>query len=146
MEDLDECLRSFEGAPAAWRLSVTKQKEREDRCNCLRAIAQAVGVTADFHLAMREHLQEMFKASPGQQLLSLSSIHRAKGDEWDRVYIFQPKFLFLKFVFGSGLSWETEQEANCAPNLESDVLQSVLNCVVKLELAIANQDLSSGVK
>ena len=58
-----------------------------------------------------EHADEQPGATE-QQIVELSTVHKAKGLQWDVVYILEPKELPMWFVMEYGQEWEKRQELN----------------------------------
>lgn len=54
-------------------------------------------------------IERLFSDSLGRGLLTLSTIHKAKGLEWDRVYLYRPELIPAKYA---RREWQLEQEYN----------------------------------
>lgn len=50
---------------------------------------------------------------PGAKVIQLSTVHKAKGLEWERVYILQPDDLPLGNVMECGKRWQQAEEIHC---------------------------------
>ncbi|KKL20450.1 hypothetical protein LCGC14_2455360, partial [marine sediment metagenome] len=84
-----------------------------DRVDSLNAIMDTMH--DDDHIeALAIKIDSLFKDSAGlhKQVLTLSTIHKAKGREWDRVYLYgRNKFMPSHYA---KQEWELEQENNLA--------------------------------
>jgi superfamily I DNA/RNA helicase len=97
---------------------LTQVQNLEDKCESLSLmISQSLedgGSTID-HLKKR--IEDLFGDTKGSQtLLTLSTIHKAKGREWDHVWlwgrnIYQPFFYALR-AYEKGVTWPLRQEDN----------------------------------
>lgn len=85
----------------------------EDRCETLRIIIEHLtdqGLVTVNDLV--SHIRSMFGDTPDGEkprVFTLSTIHKAKGREWDRVYLIHPELLPSRYA---KLPWQLEQEAN----------------------------------
>ena len=97
---------------------LTQVQNLEDKCESLSLmISQSLengGGTID-HLKRR--IEDLFGDTKGaQQLLTLSTIHKAKGREWDHVWLwgrnlYQPFYYALR-AYEKGITWPLRQEDN----------------------------------
>ena len=97
---------------------VEGKEEERDYVQCLWLIVQDLEQQGSQPLtvaAVRAQVQSMYNAGdgvPGADQLTLSTVHRAKGLEWERVYLLQPGQLPLWFVMEYGQPWAQQQERN----------------------------------
>jgi DNA helicase-2/ATP-dependent DNA helicase PcrA len=77
-----------------------------DRLDCVRAILEAFPSTSIDHFAA--NVDGLF--GEGQAAIELSSVHRAKGLEYDRVFIIEPESMPL--TWKGQQAWELDQEWN----------------------------------
>lgn len=97
---------------------LTQVQNLEDKCESLSLmISQSLedgGSTID-HLKKR--IEDLFGDTKGaQSLLTLSTIHKSKGREWDHVWlwgrnIYQP-FFYARRAYEKGITWPMRQEDN----------------------------------
>lgn len=97
---------------------LTQIQNLEDKCESLSLmIAQSLedgGGTVD-HLKRR--IEDIFGDTQGKQTkLTLSTIHKSKGREWDHVWlwgrnIYQP-FFYAQRAYEKGITWPMRQEDN----------------------------------
>ena len=97
---------------------LTQVQNLEDKCESLSLmISQALedgGSTID---DLKRRIESLFGDTTGKQtLLTLSTIHKSKGREWDHVWlwgrnIYQPFFYALR-AYEKGITWPLRQEDN----------------------------------
>lgn len=75
----------------------------QDKCECIEALCDGVRDLSELRLRIQTIFDDDTKTG-----IVLSSVHRAKGDEADRVWILKPELLPLPM----GQEWEQEQEMN----------------------------------
>ena len=108
--------RSREVAKALKKGREQAAQQAEDRCDTLLVMIDAVEASPDFRSSiagLREYIEKLFVTTqPGEvpDVVVLSTIHKSKGREWDRVFIlganrYQPS-PFAK------QEWMQAQEAN----------------------------------
>lgn len=81
-----------------------------DRVDTLYAIMDSLGPDADDVSLLRSAINDLFKDEDPPQSLTLSTVHKAKGREWNRVFLWQS----TKFM-PSGYArqqWQLDQEHN----------------------------------
>lgn len=78
----------------------------KDRCQCIRNICETLGSVS----MVRETIAKIFNESNLKNPVMLSTIHKAKGLEADRVLILCPHKLPL--TWKNQLDWQLEQELN----------------------------------
>lgn len=83
----------------------------EDKCDCLRVMVDYTESRAGIE-GLKRHMEALFQedGNPEKQI-RLSSVHRAKGLEADRVFVLEPG---LMPHYLCRLDWEMEQEKNIA--------------------------------
>ena len=111
-----------EALPAKKRAAADLEELR-DLCDCLKVLLQRMPDAAQYALrahgpdvraALREAIELLFvPIGTEKRTIDLSTVHRAKGLEWHRTYVLQPKALPLAFVMQGGQPWERDQELNC---------------------------------
>lgn len=85
----------------------------EDKCETLRVIINHLlgeGLTSVTDLT--RHIRSLFGDTPDDEapkVFTLSTIHKAKGREWDRVYFLHRELLPSRYA---KQAWQLEQEAN----------------------------------
>ena len=80
-----------------------------DRVNCIFAVINHLNVRATVDDLKRE-LDNLFQEKPnGGKLLTLSTVHKAKGLEWNRVFIHGPELMPCKWA---KMPWQKQQERN----------------------------------
>ena len=105
-------IQTFENKLNAWYRKENERLTREKRWNRLGAIRdryESIQILIPGHkdvLDMTITLSKIFTPAVGP---TISSIHRAKGSEADRVYIIEPELMPSKYA---RLEWEKEQEEN----------------------------------
>ena len=89
-----------------------KAQSVADRCETIRALAEDLGDARNAIGALRARIEELFQDSQerGRRMLTLSTVHKAKGREWPRVYILQHSALMPSKRARQG--WELDQEHN----------------------------------
>ncbi len=91
------------------KLSAAKKEAQiqalTDKVETIVALAEEVDDMASLHST----IETMFSDVDSKGLITLSSIHRAKGQEAKRVFLLSPHLLPFK---GAKLAWEIEQERN----------------------------------
>jgi superfamily I DNA/RNA helicase len=97
-----------------------------DKIECIKSIAESCNEFSD----MGNKLDTLFSDYTDGRFVMLSTIHKAKGLEWDRVFIILPKDIPLKWK--SQQEWEYQQEIN---------LKYVAITRAKKELFFVNLDL-----
>lgn len=75
----------------------------QDRCDCLNLFLQGKSELAQ----VKRHIEALFHAGPG---LTLSTVHKAKGLEWDTVFILDKTALMPSRW--AAAPWEQIQEQN----------------------------------
>ncbi len=84
----------------------TRLENLQDRCNCIRSFAEG----AKNALEVVQAIERIF-ADEKQEGIRLSSIHKAKGLEADRVFLLRPKGAECPAPWAS-TNWEWQQEEN----------------------------------
>lgn len=97
-----------------------------DKIECIKSIAESCNEFSD----MGNKLDTLFSDYTDGRFVTLSTIHKAKGLEWDRVFIILPKDIPLKWK--NQQEWEYQQEIN---------LKYVAITRAKKELFFVNLDL-----
>jgi superfamily I DNA/RNA helicase len=91
-----------------------KAQSIHDRCDTIRALCEDLDTGRGSVRALRLRIEELFKDSEGgmrgPRMLTLSTVHKAKGREWPRVFLLHPKALMPSKRARPG--WELEQEHN----------------------------------
>jgi superfamily I DNA/RNA helicase len=107
LADLDAKLSDYEKREQARLEAAEKPAAIEallDRCACLRTVIGNVGSLDE----LVSTLEDLFKDN-GSSLVTLATIHKAKGLEWERVYFLDRHLLPSKWA---KLDWMLEQERN----------------------------------
>lgn len=80
----------------------------DDKCECIMTIANGLkdGATIADMIA---YIDRLFDDSLNGGILTLSTIHKAKGLEWPNVYIIRPDLMHSKWA---KKAWQMEQERN----------------------------------
>jgi len=78
-----------------------------DKVDCLQVIIGHLGAGTSLD-NLYSHVRQLFTDSGGK-VLTLSTIHKAKGLEWNRVYVYLPGLMPLKWA---KQDWELQQERN----------------------------------
>ena len=99
-----------------------------DKIECIKSIAEACDKFSD----MANKLDNLFSDYADGRFVMLSTIHKAKGLEWDRVFIILPEDIPL--TWKGQQDWEYQQEMN---------LKYVAITRAKKELYFVNLDLES---
>ena len=99
-----------------------KAESINDRADCLLAVAEASGVTTAGDLRIR--LESLFARENG--LVVLSSIHRAKGLEWDCVLHLDPWRIPSKFAKGAALVQEANLKYVCETRAKHTLIEANL--------------------
>lgn len=105
-EELRHSLATFRQKEVSKLLDKSKKfaaANLEDKCQCLAIIIRR---SKDLDEVQR-HLDDLFENAPGRLLLS--TIHRAKGREWTKVFILDPHLMPSRYAT---LPWERIQERN----------------------------------
>mmetsp|Transcript_34560 Transcript_34560/g.80071 ORF Transcript_34560/g.80071 Transcript_34560/m.80071 type:complete len:359 (-) Transcript_34560:101-1177(-) len=97
-------------------------ENRRDMIDCVLAIIQEIRASPDTNpvqvQVLREFVTQLGKPKeedmPGAKVIQLSTVHKAKGLEWERVYILQPDDLPLRHVMDWGERWQRAEEIHCA--------------------------------
>lgn len=97
-----------------------------DKIECIKSIAESCNLFSD----MDDKLNNLFSDYADGRYVMLSTIHKAKGLEWDRVFIILPQDIPLKWK--GQQEWEYQQEMN---------LKYVAITRAKKELFFVNLDL-----
>jgi DNA helicase-2/ATP-dependent DNA helicase PcrA len=89
-------------------------KGQEAKAEALRDKVETLGVIADcLPDMMRNHIAQLFEDTPDGQksrTLTLSTVHKSKGREWPRVYLYgRNKFMPSPFA---RQQWQMDQEVN----------------------------------
>lgn len=77
-----------------------------DKIECIKSIAESCNLFSD----MDDKLNNLFSDYADGRYVMLSTIHKAKGLEWDRVFIILPQDIPLKWK--GQQDWEFQQEMN----------------------------------
>jgi DNA helicase-2/ATP-dependent DNA helicase PcrA len=84
----------------------------EDKVECIFAVIRNIWVTEGKDKAtiksICEHIDRLFQDN-GDQILTLSTVHKAKGLEWTRVYVYRRDLMPSKWA---RQPWQMRQEAN----------------------------------
>jgi superfamily I DNA/RNA helicase len=83
----------------------------KDRVDCIMTCINSLPSAKHTVSGLVEHLEGIFTDLPSAQLLTLATIHKAKGLEWDGVAILQPNLMPSR---AARLDWQMEQERNLA--------------------------------
>lgn len=113
----DDC-RDIAAKVERWRSAEVLRAERRrapdsvvqsvhDRANCLAFVAAECDTVAELRQRMLDLFSDQRQAGP---VVTLSSVHRAKGSEADRVFILEPGC--LPMVSQKSQAWEVQQEHN----------------------------------
>lgn len=78
-----------------------------DRVACIRAVIENLGEDDRSIDALAGYLESMFRDTNG--VLTLSSVHKAKGKEWERVAVLEPEAMPSPFA---RQDWQRAQERN----------------------------------
>lgn len=95
---------------------------KQARINFAEAMRDMIGNAGVVNLSgLKEQVQQFHDgdgndelATPGAQVVRLMTIHKAKGQEFHRVYLFQPMDMLLPMVMQYGEGWEKDMEINAA--------------------------------
>jgi DNA helicase-2/ATP-dependent DNA helicase PcrA len=79
--------------------------EKLDKIECLIAIWSE----CTSYQEMQNYLDDLFGDTARSNALMLSSIHKSKGQEWDKVYLFEKH---LPFTYPNQKQWQLQQEYN----------------------------------
>lgn len=80
----------------------------EDRCSCLGQLASLCSDVGE----LKRFIESLFSDDDSKDSVILSSVHRAKGLEADRVFVLDPDSMPL--ILPDSLPWERQQEKNIA--------------------------------
>ncbi len=80
-----------------------------DKVDCIFAVISNLPADADQVEDVIDRINDLFAELNGHNLLTLSTIHKAKGREWDRVFIHAPSLMPSKWAKAS---WQMVQEQN----------------------------------
>jgi UvrD-like helicase C-terminal domain/AAA domain len=108
-----ENLRIFVSAQTEKLRAAMKDEQADalkDKADCLMACYDAFGGECYGAAQFSKRISDLF--SDGEAKVILSTIHRAKGDEADRVFILKSNA--LPYVPKSALDWQIQQEENLA--------------------------------
>jgi len=86
-----------------------KLEALQQNCECVEVIATRIN--DDKVSSVVEEIDKLFTEEPTPGVISLSTIHRAKGLEWDVVFILRPDL--LPHPRAEGKPEEEQQERNC---------------------------------
>lgn len=112
LQDRLETYRTVEVRKHLNRNQRAKAAQIEDRVDSLRAIMDSLG-SVDSLPALRSRINTLFgDTAPGVNpaVCTLSTVHKAKGREWDRVYLLGRVALMPSQY--AKQDWELQQEAN----------------------------------
>ena len=97
---------------------LTQVQNLEDKCESLSLmISQTLEVGGSSIDDLKLRIEGLFGDTKGKQtLLTLSTIHKAKGREWDHVWLwgrnaYQP-FFYARRAYEKGITWPMRQEDN----------------------------------
>ncbi|MGB3532141.1 MAG: UvrD-helicase domain-containing protein [Microcoleaceae cyanobacterium] len=90
----------------------TAQEQFKDRVMALRSLFKEFGKqsTCATFAEFCDRVESLFSDTDPEKTIILSTIHRAKGDEADRVFLLGSNF--LPFLFKSTKDWQEQQEWN----------------------------------
>ena len=111
VEKLD-AFREREVAKFTARGEETRGEAVSDRVNCVLVIVDALPETERTVPALIKRIEGMFadaKRGEKQTMLTLCTVHKAKGKEWDTVAILRPELMPSR---AARQVWQTEQETN----------------------------------
>lgn len=134
IDDLDSKLREYQQRETGKQLDRDNQAEADaisDRCDCVRLFVEGLKESQRTVENLISSITSMFTDTNGSSL-TLATIHKAKGLEWDKVYILEEQLMPSKYATQV---WQLEQEYN---------LMFVANTRAKLETYyIMNEGLTS---
>lgn len=81
----------------------------KDKCDCIRMVVEGLDEENRTIPAIIQTIEGMFSDDTGKGLLTLCTIHKSKGLEWDHVYVLQPELSPSKYA---RQDWQIEQEQN----------------------------------
>jgi superfamily I DNA/RNA helicase len=103
-----DALTEREVAKAMARGQEQKAEAAQDRAQCIKAVVEALKETERTVPAVCAAIDSMF-TDDGRGILTLCTCHKAKGLEWDRVFIYRRDLMPSKFA---RQDWQKEQESN----------------------------------
>ena len=86
-----------------------KAQAIEDKVDCIHTVIDNLPETEWTINDLINHIDRMFKDNNGDSLLTLSTIHKAKGLEWQRVFLHMPGLIPSKYA---KQPWQIRQETN----------------------------------
>lgn len=113
--DVDEMLTRLDAYAAreTARFLARGQEQKaeavEDRCACIRAIVDMLGEDERSVDTLTSRIEGMFSDDAGNSILTLCTVHKSKGLEWDRVFILESGLMPSKWA---RQAWQLEQEHN----------------------------------
>lgn len=87
----------------------TRAEAVYDKVACLLTIVRALPETDRTVPALERRIEELFDPSGKDDLLTLATVHKAKGQEWDAVAILRPDLMPSR---AARQEWQYEQEVN----------------------------------
>lgn len=81
----------------------------EDKVECIYAVISNLPQDEYTIEGLTSHINKIFQEANGNMLLTLSTVHKAKGLEWNRVFIYMPGLMPSKYA---RTSWQQRQETN----------------------------------
>jgi DNA helicase II / ATP-dependent DNA helicase PcrA len=130
LEDLEERIAAYQTREVRRLLKENKESKAQsidDKVGCILAVIEHLPENEKTIRNLIAHIDRMFQDNGGQ-LLTLSTIHKAKGLEWPRVFIHMPGLMPSRWA---KQPWQIRQEVN---------LQYVAITRAKSELYYVNEE------
>jgi DNA helicase II / ATP-dependent DNA helicase PcrA len=112
IDELVVALEEYRDAEVAKFMKQDREEAAEgvkDRVECVLAVIEELIAKERTIATLIERLQNLFSDETGTGLLTLSTIHKAKGKEWDSVAILSPDLMPCRWA---KQEWEQVQEQN----------------------------------
>lgn len=98
----------------------------EDRVDCIMVLINALSETERTIPTLVRKISSMFDDDKKGQMLTLSTCHKSKGKEWDRVAILRPELMPSK---AARQEWQQEQEINLMYVAATRAKETLIYCL-----------------
>lgn len=116
VEELEKRLDRYRFSLSESDMDLLTQEKTIDLLECISLLVSKLSKEERIFgcKSVEDRIEQIFKSELNDfKVLTLTTIHKAKGLEWDRVYLLQPGDMPMRWVMTKGEHWERMQEMNC---------------------------------
>lgn len=87
----------------------SRAQSLEDKVECIYIVLSRLSENEQTIEDLKNHINQIFQAQDNRTLLTLCTVHKAKGLEWNRVFVHMPGLMPSRYA---RTSWQINQEVN----------------------------------